>query len=567
MVFARTWWYEQVLELTRRALNDISDKPELMLDADYDPFASLVSTVPAYADYRRKLAAATALAVDGKTRVMSISAVRAEIYSPTDATNIAATEKTLDHVKAFAAGMLNTMMNGQAARYVEGGEYSTEKQTQEMIAAFGGTDRNTNACESYFGALKYYEQLYHCDLHNANAVVACRRDHVYGSVSKKYIKRQRRRKTDVSSSMEKKRKRDAVDSESRLAALGPELVDSIMRVSRSSGKKRYRDDALAARARADAASIARGEEKIEATLEKQTKCFVKAQDALVVDLVNSDADVMGRTLLTTLTKRLDEALAREPKISGKRRLLVDNIKSYTLGRGIAAVEPKSFSSEVDASIGAVGSEMNNAFLRSALIGAYSHIKAEKIELLNEPAVPEMHRRVLPALGTPTLQRVAFESEQLRGAEALSAAAADYRARPSAPTARPRRRAQKPDLPAIDDELVTRQQRVDVAWELTYNRRGGGQLVKTFWCPGRITRVRSDSRGGWIHVEYDDKSSGWLLASRPSFWMAEKAGAWRFEVTEDADGDADDEGDGDHDLVDADDDGRMSDDEWGDEDGL
>ena len=566
MVFARTWWYEQVLELTRRALNAISDKPELMLDAEYDPFASLGSTVPAYADYRRKLAAATALAVDGKTRVMSISAVRDEVYSPTDATNIAATEKTLGHVKAFAAGMLNTMMNGQAARYVDGGEYSTEKQTEEMIAAFDGTDRNTNACESYFGALKYYEQLYHCDLHNANAVVACRRDHVYGSVSKKYIKRQRRRKTDVSSSMEQKRKRDAVDSESRLAALGPELVDAIMRVARSSGKKRYRDDALAARARADAASIARGKEKIEVALEKQTKCFVKAQDALVVDLVNSDADVMGRTLLTTLTKRLDEALAREPKISGKRRLLVDNIKSYTLGRGIAAVEPKSFSSEVDASIGAVGSEMNNAFLRSALIDAYTHIKAEKIELTNEPAVPEMHRRVLPTLGTPTLQRVAFESEQLRGPEALRADAAAYRARPSAPMAR-KRRAQKPDMPAIDDDLVTRQQRVDVAWEMTYNRRGGGVLVQTYWCPGRITRVRSDSRGGWIYVEYDNGSSGWLLASRPSFWMAEKAGAWRFEVTEDADGDADDEGDGDHDLVDADDDGGMSDDEWGDEDGL
>ena len=41
----------------------------------------------------------------------------------------------------------------------------------------------------------------------------------------------------------------------------------------------------------------------------------------------------------------------------------------------------------------------------------------------------------------------------------------------------------------------------------------------------------------------------------------------FEVTEDADGDADDEGDGDHGLVDADDDGGMSDGEWGDEDGL
>ena len=95
----------------------------------------------------------------------------------------------------------------------------------------------------------------------------------------------------------------------------------------------------------------------------------------------------------------------------------------------------------------------------------------------------------------------------------------------------------------------------------------GQLVKTCWCPGCITRVRSDSHGGWICVEYDDKSSGWLLASHPSFWMAEKAGTWRFEVTEGADGDAGDEGGEDHDLVDADDDGRIGNDEWGDEGGL
>ena len=107
----------RVLELTRRALKDIIARPELALDAAYDPFRSLEASVPAYVDFKRKLAAATALAVDGKTRLPSISAVRAEIYSPQDPTNVSSTARTLEQVKAFATGMLNTMTNGQASRF------------------------------------------------------------------------------------------------------------------------------------------------------------------------------------------------------------------------------------------------------------------------------------------------------------------------------------------------------------------------------------------------------------------------------------------------------------------
>lgn len=89
--------------------------------------------------------------------------------------------------------------------------------------------------------------------------------------------------------------------------------------------------------------------------------------------------------------------------------------------------------------------------------------------------------------------------------------------------------------------------------MTYNRRDGGQHTGVFWCPGRIARVKSDSRGGWIFVEYDDNSSGWLLASRPSFWNATKPGAWRFELCDDAVGSGDD----DEEFTDADDDGGAS----------
>ena len=147
-----------------------------MLDPAYDPFAALVATVPAYAAYLRELQTATALAVDKKTRVPSISAVRKEIYTPSDADNIASTAKALEQIKAFAAGMLKTLTNGQGSRYVDGGEYATEQQLVDMLEAFEGTDRNPNPCDSYFGSLKYYDQLFHCGVHNANAVVAARRN-------------------------------------------------------------------------------------------------------------------------------------------------------------------------------------------------------------------------------------------------------------------------------------------------------------------------------------------------------------------------------------------------------
>ena len=197
-----------MLELLRVGLLELAEKPEQLLDAEYDMFAPLAATVPAHAAYLRELEGATALAVDGKTRVSAVAAVRNEIYDPTDEDNMMSTEKALEHIKAFAAGMHKTLINGQGARYVDGGEYSKEKQFVEMLEAFEGTDRNTNACESYFGSLKYYDQLYHAGVHNANAVVAAQRNHVYGSRARKYMVNGTQRKVTPGASMQKKRKRE-----------------------------------------------------------------------------------------------------------------------------------------------------------------------------------------------------------------------------------------------------------------------------------------------------------------------------------------------------------------------
>lgn len=376
-------------------------------------------------------------------------------------------------------------------------------QTEEMIAAFEGTRRNTNACESYFGALKYYGDMFSCASYNANAVTAARRDRIYGTSARKYRDSNcsKRRKLDVSSAMERKRARDeAADEESRLAELQPDLVDVIMRRARGVGKREFRAKAHAAAAAADAASLARRNEKIDAALEKQVKCYVKAQEALDAVPVNTDGDVMGRTQVrsaaiaravecvdvqhyknspypqvATLMRRVDAAVAAESSATGKRRVYVANIKRYSHGMGITAVEPKSFASEVDANIGKAGSDANLAYLHSQLRAAYTHIKAEKLALVNEPAVPELHRRALPTLGAPTLQRVTIEAEQPRDADELREAADEYRAR--ARTAPARRRAPRPDPPPIDDSLVREPKvRVDVAFEVQSRVSPSSSLV-------------------------------------------------------------------------------------------
>ena len=92
-----------MLKLLRNALTEII--VDHIPDPAYDPFASLVATVPAYVASLRELEDATPLAVDKKTQVPSISAVRKEIYTPSDAGNIASTARALEQINAIAAGM------------------------------------------------------------------------------------------------------------------------------------------------------------------------------------------------------------------------------------------------------------------------------------------------------------------------------------------------------------------------------------------------------------------------------------------------------------------------------
>ena len=282
---------------------------------------------------------------------------------------------------------------------------------------------------------------------------------------------------------------------------------------------------------------------------------------------------MRRTTLPRLTSQLDAYLAACASDNARSRALQETLQRLVDGMGLSQLKPKSYTSGVDDTIGKAGSPSNVAFLRGALLAAWKEIKESNLELLSEPCVPEMHTRELFTLGEPTLQRAEVESMQTCSADELAAEAVKYREqrRAACPAGSKSRRR---DMPEINDKPKGR--RIDVAWNLTYKLKSGAKVTNVFWCPGTIAAVSTvETTGedgktlgtGWIFVKYDDKSSGWLLATRPTFWNATKAGAWRWwkkSGEDESDADSDDESAIREDMVASDDD---DDEDESDDDGM
>ena len=500
-------------------------------------FAPLRATVPEYAKYLRTLESATGLAVNHKTRVAVYLTVRAEIYDPQDDDNKRSTPQTLEHVKAFAAGMLKTFEGGNAMKYVDDGEFSVQNQIEEMVEAFDNTDRNTNAMEGFWGHIKYIDSLFNAAVHNTNAIVCAQRDELLGDDSARFVvRREERQREEVGASMTKKRERDEV-SEGRVDELALDVKAAAFLCARTTGLAAYMSDAHADDAERKAEEAARFEEKKKAALLKQVKSFVAARKAIAETPIIDDATVRGRTGLAALERRLDGYLGACTTPAAKTRALKGTIKRYSVGQGHAALAPKSFTSTVDASVGKEGSPENITFLRDTLVGCWRSIKSERLELSSEPVIPEFHGRVLSTLGTPALWRIRAESESLgtedevrSEADAYEAAASARRSSRSSGAGSSARRSSEP--PPIDASLLRR--RVLVLWNITYTVRGGGNYTDLFSCPGIITDISGEDTEveghgkvgmGWIFVEYDDGEKGWIIASRSGFFGTSRAGAW------------------------------------------
>ena len=216
--------------------------------------------------------------------------------------------------------------------------------------------------------------------------------------------------------------------------------------------------------------------------------------------------------------------------------------------GLPVGPPKSYASEVDATIGKAGTNANMLFLRTVLLECWGKIKSEKLTLREEAYVPALHKRKRVTLGVATKQRADGESRELRSAEDLRAAAARRQTLPS------RRRIRESSLPPLTTALIG--ERVEVCYDIEYDDGNGDTYEGLFWFHGEIIKLGGREHGGGqkgtIIIKFDDGSQDSLLANRPTLWEVEEAGAWCFE-RQSADDDDDDDGEdesesGDGDVV-------------------
>ena len=100
------------------------------MNEEFDVFASLDEE--RYTTWKQRRANSRAPCVDGTAMMDDVRLVRAEVYRPSDATNKQTDTLTKAAIEVWCKGMLKTLKEGQSARYLSGGEFGIDKQTEEM---------------------------------------------------------------------------------------------------------------------------------------------------------------------------------------------------------------------------------------------------------------------------------------------------------------------------------------------------------------------------------------------------------------------------------------------------
>ena len=110
--------------------------PTFLMDATVDIYVSI--NEPAYARWRRRRDQRGASSKDGTPYYVNRE-LRRELYMPQDTINREVTPKTKAALQVWCSGALKTLVEGQGARYIRGGDLGVDNQTDEMKVDFEGT--------------------------------------------------------------------------------------------------------------------------------------------------------------------------------------------------------------------------------------------------------------------------------------------------------------------------------------------------------------------------------------------------------------------------------------------
>ena len=469
--------------------------------------------------------------------------VRSELYSPKERTNAQTEALTKATIEVWCTGMLKTLKDGEGSRYITGGEYGIDKQTELMKEHFRSTYRNTDKpCESYFGLLKYVlSRFANMSIESADAVAMALRNGLFSTIAPRVVKQRKARRQRKNASKRHKKKKDVkVARDGRLELRSLKIKRAMIACSRRGAETR-KSQKRADKAEADENSLQLRAKAIKKKLEAQVVQYVAAVKSFNAPAIpNASALEVQLNLLET-TKQKAECVKNQ-------------IKRLVDGCGLSECKVQFASGKEGSTIGKEGTEANLAHLKRALLGIWAKISRDGIELPTEAAIPQLKRRRIPTIGTITHQRAELDREQMRSEDEIKAAAAELAAQPKATRAV---RSGPTALP-VDGSLAGKS--IRFFFEMTYKEKGKKTVTGLFECPGTIDAVsdRDEALGkaaagaGFAHISWADGEESIQLL-RPGFYGQHRSAGWRItadgddaeldEEYEFEDADDDDEGDG------------------------
>ena len=533
---------DRVLELAEAAFIAIAADGRKLLDHNFDPFAEIADSQPAFAAWRKERAKETVTSPDGKKHPV-YERVGDEARSPTLKGNRQATPRTIALAERMANAALVAMHDTRRAiadKLTSQDGVNAPAKRQKMHEATVGAHVNNSRCESMFASYDYVGHIFR------GAAVSS-----LGGLGQQMRNRDLERAPVVAHDR-RKRKADAADEPPprdgfyhRLPSV--RLQESLIEFSRHEAikaRKAEQEDLMAH----DTAKLARREERVISLLNHAIDDYAYSKELFKA----WEADTLAwRTTANGVRPgevvRTDAKWAAFSKGKPESELLMflrKQIEMRVIGCGLTQFTTR-WSSNKDAKIGTV------SHLRSLVGEILEHeATARRMkELPEEAALPQQVSRDLGRLGAIDEDALEIEKRALFSAEELNAKAEQEVQRRIAAGISD----SVEDLngginggvaPPFDQSLVGK--RLEVLWP--YSDKDSGKRV-LIWASGRVTRVAdglTDKRSPRAQTvlpagmvlwtwdadpEFDEAAGEKWLALLPKKWNKQQLYSWRYDPRE------------------------------------
>ena len=530
-----------LLDLVEELLIKAADNGAVLFDPEQtDIFASIAAEQPLFQAWRDELQTDTVPSPDGKTHHPWHRLTLSEAQTPTNKSNVAATDATIDLIQAMAVAGLNKMRDPRIAisdwLTSQDGSKSFGKNALAHLATLGAHTTNCRV-ESNFGGfdnvLRTFESI--C-IENASGIAQQMRMHHFDSRTD-HVVNDRGRK---------------VTSQAKAASSSVGLFDTLSEKMQEAGIE------MARVLRPEARVAARADRKEQAEYRSmQRAANLQSQlEALATKgslaLERFEEYTNGQAVFTPIEMVL--ALAKIPALTNQQTFLRRQIEMRVYGigwRDLATTWQHTGESLAD-SVSRLKGHLKDVLIEESVRTRRGEIvwKDGKLVEPSEAALPDFEAKSRKQLGTRTADAEELSSRALCSPEQIAAASQRERERREAAGFTDAVQMVMPQAPTLPLAVGTQ---LEVCWGNYISTIDNKSKVK-MWCPCKVLRTADGEKDkgrdgqtlslqarklaprGMVLLEWEpdpergekESTTMWLLLDpRPGKWNGDGHRAWRY----------------------------------------